>query len=70
MNPMGAKLFPHELQALLDALHRDLRMEMSRAEADAEWASYHYRNVRLNVRLIELLAPGTALHEVHAGPVP
>ena len=60
---LGAQLFPHELQALLDALRRDLRMELSRAQTDAEWAAYHYNNARFNVRLLELLEPGSSLSE-------
>lgn len=54
---LGTQLFPHELQALLDALRRDLRMELSRAQTDANWAAYHYSNARFNMRLLELLEP-------------
>lgn len=57
MKPLAAHLFAHELQALLDALRRDLRMEISRAQTDPEWATYHNTNARLNMRLLELLEP-------------
>lgn len=70
MDLLGAQLFPHELQALLDALHRDLRMEISRAQTDAEWAAYYYTNARLNVRLLELLEPRSLPDEALAGPGP
>jgi hypothetical protein len=68
LEPLGAQLFPHELQALLDALRRDLRMETLLVQTDAEWAAYHYSNVRLNVRLLELLEPGSAFNATQAGP--
>jgi hypothetical protein len=70
MEPLGAHLFPHERQALLDALRRDLRMEISHAQTEPEWATYHYINARLNVRLLELLEPRSLLNEAFAGIAP
>jgi hypothetical protein len=55
MKLSGVTLFLHEQQALIDALRRDLKMEMSHYEKGSEWAEYHYFNVRLNMRLLELL---------------
>jgi hypothetical protein len=67
MDSLRAQLFSYELQALLDALRRDLQMEISRAQTDAEWAGYHYINARLNVRLLELLEPRSSRNEAFAG---
>ncbi|HEY8608428.1 MAG TPA: hypothetical protein VIM12_15035 [Noviherbaspirillum sp.] len=64
MQSLANHLFPHELQALRDALHRDTRMEITRAGTDAEWADYHRANARLNIRLLELLTPA------RSGPAP
>lgn len=58
MRQPAAHLFPHELQALLEALRRDTEMELQRARTHPHWAEYHRGNARLNARLIDLLAPG------------
>lgn len=63
MASLNALLFPHERQALLDALRRDLRIEKALSETDSQLADYHYANVRLNARLIELLEPSILNNE-------
>lgn len=57
MKCLGVPLFPHEKQALIDALRKDLKRETRHWEKRCEWSGYHHYNIRLNMRLLELLEP-------------
>lgn len=57
MSLVPSLLFPHEQNALLDALRRDLRAELQRAAAKPEDAEYHRSNARNNLRILEALQP-------------
>lgn len=50
-------LFPHEFQALLDVLRRDLHAERMLAERNTEESHMHGVNVRTTLRLLEALQP-------------
>lgn len=50
-------IYPHELQALLEALRRDLRSERIRAFEETSEADFHRQNERHILRLLELLNP-------------
>lgn len=47
-------LFPHEREALIAALRRDLQRESFRMLASAERRELHGANVRMVIRLLEL----------------
>jgi hypothetical protein len=53
-----AHLFPHERKALLAALRRDANDQLDRAETDPANAGCHHYNHRMNLRILEALAPG------------
>jgi hypothetical protein len=57
MNNRLIDLFPHEREALLEALRRDLRVELAKCENDPIWADIHQFNVTRNVRLLEAINP-------------
>lgn len=50
-------LFRHEKETLLDALRRDMRNELDKAENSPELAIYHHSNARYIKRLLEILNP-------------
>lgn len=51
------ELMRHELDAVLEALRRDMRSEESRAKADPEWADFHAMNARADRQLLQALNP-------------
>lgn len=53
-------LFSYELEALLEALRRDLRAERCKAMTDTENASYHLANYRSTIKVLEILNPKRA----------
>lgn len=57
MENLRITIFQHEKQALIDALRRDMRMEMMYMETLPELRHHHYKNARLNLRLLELIEP-------------
>jgi hypothetical protein len=50
-------LFPHEMEALLQALRRDLRSEQIKASMNPADADIHLCNVRFAQRVLEVLNP-------------
>ncbi|TFW10400.1 hypothetical protein E4K72_01145 [Oxalobacteraceae bacterium OM1] len=48
-------LFPHEWDALKNALRRDISTELEKAGADAALANPHARNARMSQRILETL---------------
>lgn len=52
-----AGIYPHEMQALLEALRRDLRSERIKAAGKTKDADFHRQNERHIVRLLECLNP-------------
>jgi hypothetical protein len=50
-------LFSHELEALLEALRRDLRAERDKAKYNSPYADLHLYNARNSLRLLEVLNP-------------
>lgn len=50
-------IFPHEMNALLEALRRDLRRERQKACINPNEADIHRANARLGVRLLDALNP-------------
>lgn len=50
-------IFEHEMEALLEALRRDLRTEQEKAQRGAQYREQHIGNVRYAMRLLELLNP-------------
>jgi hypothetical protein len=57
MNNRLIDLFPHEWEALLEALRRDLMVELAKCESDPIWADLHRINVTRNMRLLEAINP-------------
>lgn len=53
MERLGDYLLPHESDALIKALRRDMVSERNKALQDPRWKDYHLRNVRLTVRILE-----------------
>lgn len=53
-------LMNYELQALLEALRRDLRSEQEKVATDFAWSDVHARNVRIVKRLLEAINPKQA----------
>lgn len=52
-------LFPHEKEALLDALRRDLRNSKRRIYECPDEAIVHHANVRLIMRVLDVIQPRT-----------
>lgn len=52
-------LFPHEREALLSSLRRDLRTESAKSKLNTEFRDYHGMNVQLILRVLEILNPKT-----------
>lgn len=50
-------LHSYEFDALLEALRRDLRIQLDLAKAGGSWAQWHTSNARTNLRLLEALNP-------------
>lgn len=50
-------LFSHETEYLLEALRRDLRTELERAQLGDASAEWHRQNARKAVRLLEIINP-------------
>ncbi|HYD62108.1 MAG TPA: hypothetical protein VEC35_17215 [Noviherbaspirillum sp.] len=50
-------LLPHEFNAMLEALRRDMRRESEFAAMDTHDASWHITNARMAIRLLETLNP-------------
>jgi hypothetical protein len=50
-------LLEFEIAALLEALRRDLRVNIELSKKDPIWAIWHLRNVQLNKRILEALNP-------------
>lgn len=50
-------LFGFEREALLEALRRDLRAEQEKFERGGMYRDYHFSNVRMTTRLLEVLNP-------------
>jgi hypothetical protein len=50
-------IFAHEMEALLDALRRDLRTEQAKSLAGTPYVEFHRNNVRNAMRLLEALNP-------------
>ena len=47
----------YEINALLEALRRDLRIELVKAKTHSGHAAWHQANVRMNIRILEALNP-------------
>jgi hypothetical protein len=59
-------LFPHELDALLCALRRDMQAELAKCQLETEERHYHAMNVKLILRILEILNPkGSSRREEH-----
>jgi hypothetical protein len=52
-------LFPHEREALLSSLRRDLRTEKAKSQSNTEHRDYHGMNVQLILRILDILNPKT-----------
>ncbi|MFC7518950.1 hypothetical protein ACFQUU_28490 [Herbaspirillum sp. GCM10030257] len=52
-------LLQYEMDALVDALRRDMQAELNRISSDPENAEVHKIRARLNIRLLEALRPKT-----------
>lgn len=52
-----ASLFPHEREALLEALRRDVRTEQCKVKTDPEDAHFHLANSRIGIQILEVLNP-------------
>ncbi|OWW19263.1 hypothetical protein [Noviherbaspirillum denitrificans] len=50
-------LLPHEFDAMLQALRRDMRRELELAAIHKEDAAWHMTNARMAKRLLETLNP-------------
>lgn len=50
-------IYPHEWEALLEALRRDLRSQTSMAKQALSDADFHRQNARHTLRLLELFNP-------------
>jgi hypothetical protein len=57
MNNRLIDLFSDEWEALLEALRRDLRVEIAKCENDPIWADLHRINATRNIRLLETINP-------------
>jgi hypothetical protein len=57
MNPNLNELYPHEFEALLEALRRDMRTQLDLSQNDQKWATWHKMNARLDQRLLQTLNP-------------
>ena len=55
--PAVPVIFEHEMNALLDALRRDLRTEQKMVYWDSENSFLHENNIRYVKRLLDLLNP-------------
>lgn len=53
-------LIPFEMEALLDALRRDLREQNAKALSNSRYASFHGHNARKVKRLLEAINPRSA----------
>lgn len=50
-------LLPYEIEALTEALRRDMRSERLKAETDPFWSTWHESNVRMNIRILDAINP-------------
>jgi uncharacterized protein len=57
MNERFANLFAYEKTALLEALRRDLRAELTKAASDSFHTDWHLANYRTALKLLEALNP-------------
>lgn len=57
MNGLSVVLFQHELEAALESLRRDMRSELTKAQAKSPWTLWHLHNARQIQRLLETLNP-------------
>ena len=65
MNQKIISLFAYEQEALLSSLRRDLRAESAKCQLDASNRDYHAMNVKLILRILEVLSPkGKSRHEL------
>lgn len=48
-------LFPHEWEALKNALQRDIASELGKATADDARSHWHIRNARMSQRILEAI---------------
>jgi hypothetical protein len=55
------QLHPHEFEALLEALRRDMRAESNLSRRDQKWADWHKMNAWLDQKLLEALNPKRSL---------
>jgi hypothetical protein len=55
MSILPSILFPYEQTALIEALRRDERRELERAEHEPKWKHWHMENARLSRRLLDLI---------------
>lgn len=62
-------LFPHEMESLLQALRRDLRSEKLKADLNPDDATYHHRNARSVVRLLDAINPRKPNRQLHKTPL-
>ncbi|WP_326505092.1 hypothetical protein [Noviherbaspirillum album] len=52
-----ASLFPHEREALLEALRRDVRTEQCKVKNNPQDAHFHSANSRIGIQILETLNP-------------
>lgn len=57
MGSLNTFLLPHEYDALLESLRRDLRTQQKLAKSPGLLADWHYCNVRMTKRLLNILNP-------------
>jgi hypothetical protein len=58
-------LLPHEFEALMEALRRDLRSEIAKSKTDLAWTEWHCANVRKTIRILDTINPKRrALHSL------
>jgi hypothetical protein len=57
MNNRLVELFPHEWDGLLEALLRDLRIELAKCKNDSNRANLHRHNVKRNIQILDALNP-------------
>jgi hypothetical protein len=57
MELRSLSLFSYELDALLEALRRDLRSERCKAVTDSQESEFHLSNYRSTIKILETLNP-------------
>jgi len=63
MKTIQSNLLDYEFDALISAVRRDLRSAMEKSMSDPGNAAYHGINARMNIRLLEALAPRVAAEQ-------